>query len=159
MITPPEPPAATPSTKTSPSRDMTTTPDKITLALTSSEVRAKAVRWVQGCSDGTRVTFEGPKRTLDQNAHLWPLLDDILRARPTHMGVTMNRDLYKALFLHALGQEVQFIPALDGSTMVPIGNSSSRLTKAQFSDLLELIYAWGAEKGVEFRSTRDGLDA
>lgn len=128
--------------------------DRITLALVSSEVRAKAVRWCQGCSDGTRVTFEGPKRTLDQNAALWPILDEIVRARPTHMGYAMDTQTYKALFLHALGQSIQFVPDLDGRSMVPIGNSSSRLTKAQFSELLDLILAWAAQNEIEIRSPR-----
>lgn len=122
--------------------------DRITLALISSEMRAKAVKWCQGCSDGTRVTFEGPKRTLDQNAKLWPVLDEIVKARPQHFGYDMDRETYKALFLQALGAEIRFVPSLDGRGMVPIGNSSSKLTKEQFSNLIDLIQAWAAQNDV-----------
>jgi hypothetical protein len=50
--------------------------------------------------------------------------------------------------LHALGREVRFVPTLDGSSMLPLGLRSSKLTKAEFSDLIELILAWCAANGI-----------
>ena len=40
----------------------------------------------------------------------------------THMGRRYTPDQWKVLFMHACGCEVQFIPALDGSTFIPWGN-------------------------------------
>ncbi len=94
------------------------------------------------------MTFEGPKRSLDQNAMLWPLLDAILKARPQHLGYDMDRNAYKALFLHALGEEMRFVPSLDGRAMIPMTNSSSRLSKEMFSNLLDLIQAWAAQNKI-----------
>ena len=46
-----------------------------------------------------------------------------------------------------LGQQSKFMPSLDGSTFVPYGNwSSSRLSIAEMTELIELIYAWGAQR-------------
>lgn len=83
-----------------------------------------------------------------QNAALWSLLGQIVKARPVHNGVQMDAETYKALFMHALGREVRFVPTLDGSSMLPLGLRSSKLTKAEFSDLLELILAWCAGNGI-----------
>jgi len=45
---------------------------------------------------------------------------------------------------------MQFIPALDGSTFLPYGNSSSDLSKSEMMELIEFIAAWGAQNGVVF---------
>ena len=88
------------------------------------------------------------KRTDDQNRALWGALGQIVRQRPVHNGVQMDAETYKALFLHALGHEVRFVPTLDGSSMLPLGLRSSKLTKAEFTDLLELIVCWASQNGV-----------
>jgi len=44
---------------------------------------------------------------------------------------------------------VQFETGLDGAPF-PIGYSSSKLTKAQMADLIEFMYAFGAENCVEW---------
>ena len=52
--------------------------------------------------------------------------------------------------MHACGREVQFIPALDNSTFIPWGQSSSDLSKEEMTALIEFMFAWGAEKSVTF---------
>jgi hypothetical protein len=89
------------------------------------------------------------KRSDAQNAALWSLLGQIRKARPVHNGVQMDAETYKALFMHALGREVRLVPTLDGSSMLPLGLRSSKLTKAEFSDLLELMLAWCAASGIQ----------
>ena len=88
------------------------------------------------------------KRSDPQNAALWSLLGQIVKQRPDHNGVQMDAETYKALFMHALGREVRFVPTLDGTSMLPLGLRSSQLTKREFSDLLELILAWCAAHGL-----------
>ena len=90
----------------------------------------------------------GPKRSDPQNRALWGALGQIVRQRPVHNGVQMDAETYKALFLHALDHEVRFVPTLDGSSMLPLGLRSSKLTKAEFADLLELIVCWASQNGV-----------
>ena len=88
------------------------------------------------------------KRSDEQNRLLWKALGEIVKQRPVHNGVQMDAETYKALFMHALGREVRFVPTLDGSSMLPLGLRSSKLTKAEFSDLISLILAWCDANGL-----------
>lgn len=111
--------------------------------------RLKAVRWAQQAPTGTRIEFKAARRSLDQNAKMWALLTDVATQK-THMGRRYSPDQWKIIFLHACGREVQFVPALDGSTFLPFGQSSSDLSKSEMSDLIECIVAWGAQNNVVF---------
>jgi len=119
------------------------------LVLTSEAVRARAAHWVAKLPHGTRVEFKEPKRTLDQNARMWAMLTDIATQKE-HCGQRYPTEVWKVVFLHALGRETQFVPALNGVGFLPIGQSSSDLSKAEMSDLIELMLSWGAEHGVVF---------
>jgi len=123
------------------------------LFLTTPEVRKRAVDMVTLAEHGSRVEFKGPKRTLDQNARLWAMLTDVAD-QMEHEGRKYTSDAWKAIFLAALGREVEFIPSLDGKTFIPWGQSSSDLSKKEMSDLLEFIAAWGAENGVRFQDLK-----
>lgn len=86
-------------------------------------------------------------RTLDQNAKMHAMLSDIARAKP--QGRVLTTDAWKALFMASAGFRCTFEPSLDGQGVVPLGFKSSRLNKAEFSDLIEAIQAFAAENGVE----------
>lgn len=117
--------------------------------LTHDLARKRAQAAIASAPHGARVKIEEPKRTLDQNALLWPLLTDIA-TQVQHHGEYRTPDEWKGLFMHACGKEVRFLPALDGKGFVPFGMRSSQLSKGDFSQLLEFILAWGAENGVQF---------
>ncbi len=119
------------------------------LILANDQVRAKAKRWIDGLPEGTRVTFSGPKRTLAQNDLMWSHLSDI-STQVAHHGIKLTPDDWKLLFLDALKREVRMVPNLDGNGFVSLGRSSSDLSKEEFSDLIEIIQAWGAAHGVVF---------
>ena len=97
---------------------------------------------------GSVVNVKPPRRTLDQNAKMHAMLSDISRAKPE--GRTLTPDVWKGLFMHALDHSIRFEPALDGNGMGPMGFRSSRMTKAQMSDLIEFMTAWGTERGVQW---------
>ena len=117
--------------------------------------RDRACRWVQTAPSGTRVEFKETKRSLPQNDRMWAMLSDVAK-QAEHAGRKYTPDEWKVLFMHALGQEMTFLPALDLKTFVPIGHRSSDLSKAEMTELIELIFAWGAEHGVTFH---DSLEA
>lgn len=94
---------------------------------------------------GAVVTIREATRTLDQNARLWAMLSDVSRAKPE--GRTHTPEVWKQLVMHACGHAVQFEIGLNGQPF-PTGFRSSKLTKRQMSDLIEWIYAYGAEHGV-----------
>ena len=114
--------------------------------------RETAHRVIDCAPRGSVVTIKPPRRTLDQNAKLWAMLSDISRAKPE--GRSLTPDVWKALFLHALDHAQRFEMALDGKGMVPVGFRSSRLSKDQMSDLLELIAEYAARHGVLLGDTQ-----
>lgn len=111
--------------------------------------RQRAAGWAMKAPFGTRIAFKQTKRTIPQNDRMWAMLTDIA-CQKEHCGRKYTPDQWKVLFMHACGREVQFIPALDGSTFIPWGQSSSDLSKQEMTDLIEFMFAWGAENGVEF---------
>lgn len=113
--------------------------------------RSKALGWVEKAAragSGMVLEIRESKRSDPQNSALWSMLGQIQKQRPVHNGVQMDTETWKALFLHALGKEMRFVPTLDGSSMLPLGLRSSKLTKAEFSELLEFILAWAATNGL-----------
>lgn len=120
------------------------------LILANDPIKAKAIAWVKSAPMGTRVTFQSPRRTLDQNALFWSLLTDIATQKPWH-GVRLSADDWKLIFLSALKAELRIVPNLDGTGFVNLGRSSSDLTKEEMSDMIELLIAWGAQNDVAFK--------
>lgn len=112
--------------------------------------RTRAARWASQAPAGTRIEFKAPKRSLPQNDRLWAMLTDVATQKE-HAGRKYAPDQWKVLFMHACGREVQFIPSLDNATFIPWGQSSSDLSKAEMTELIEFIFAWGAEHGVTFQ--------
>lgn len=124
------------------------------LLVLTPNTREKAAAWVRDWPNGTRVEFREPRRSLDQNAKLWALLSDVAD-QAQHCGQRYPAEVWKTLFMQAFGREVRFLPTLDGSSVFPLGFRSSELTKAEMSDLIEFILAWGAERGITFH-TQEG---
>lgn len=117
------------------------------LILVNDVVRDRALSWIKGAPVGTRVTFQEPKRTLPQNDRMWAMLTDIAKQKE-HFGQRYTPDDWKKIILHALGREARFVPALDGQGFIPLGQSSSDLSKAEMADMTEFMFAWGAENGI-----------
>ena len=124
------------------------------LVLHNDAIRAKALDWIKRAPHDTRVTFQGPKRTRPQNAKLWAMLTEISEQVQWH-GIRLSPEDWKLMFLDALKREVRMVPNLDGNGFVSLGRSSSDLSKAEMSDLIEIITAWGAEHGVIFQESRE----
>lgn len=117
-----------------------------TVILSTPRNRQLAHGLVERAPLGAVLTIAEAARTSDQNAKLWAMLSDVARAKP--QGRVLPTETWKALFMQAAGFQCTFEPSLDGRGVVPLGFKSSRLTKAEFSDLIEAIYAFGAEHGV-----------
>lgn len=117
------------------------------LVINSTAARQKAANWLALAPWNTRVEFKGPKRTLPQNDRLWAMLTDLAQ-QCRHHGLKLSPDDWKLLFLDALKREVRLVPNLDGNGMVSLGRSSSDLSKAEMSDLIELLFEYGARNGV-----------
>ena len=88
------------------------------------------------------------KRNLDQNAKLWPMLNDVSTQVVWH-GRKLTTNDWKDMFTAALrGYDV--VPNIDGNGFVALGMSTSKMNKRVFSDLIELIYAFGSHNNVKW---------
>jgi hypothetical protein len=115
--------------------------------LANEAVRRNAIRAVMSAPLGHHVRIQEPTRTLDQNARMWAMLTEVSRAQPE--GRQATPEVWKQLFMHACGHDVQFEMGLDGKPF-PTGFKSSDLTIRQMSDLMEFIAAWASARGVVF---------
>jgi hypothetical protein len=113
--------------------------------LHSRHDRERAARAIAAAPAGSVVEVRAPKRTLDQNALMWSLCSQLSIAKP--QGIRKTPESWKMALMHACGHAVQFEMGLNGEPF-PIGFRSSKLSKAQMSDLLEFIFAYAAEQGV-----------
>jgi len=111
--------------------------------------RERARHWVQQAPAGTRIQFNASKRTLPQNQRMWAMLTDIATQALWH-GQKLAPADWKLIFMDALNRELRAVPNLAGTGFVNLGRSSSKLSKSEMSDLMELMAAWGAENGVKF---------
>jgi hypothetical protein len=118
-----------------------------TVILVSDTQRDFAKRLIDMAPQNAVVNIKERKRSNEQNALMWVLLSDVSRSKPK--GLTHSTDLWKCLFMEACGHEVQFMEGLNGRPF-PVGHQSSKLTVPQMRDLIEFIYAWGSENGVQF---------
>jgi hypothetical protein len=119
------------------------------LTLNGPKARALAHQGVDRAPDGYVLELREAKRTDEQNNALHGLVTQILKARPRHFGMKMTKESYKAVFMHALGREPTMVPNLEGDGFFPMGLSTSKLSKTEFSDLMEFILAWCAVEGIE----------
>jgi len=126
--------------------------DKRTIKLASKAHRDRATDLIYKAPQGYVVAIGEETRTQEQNRLMWPLIADI-QAQVAETA-TYSADDMKLRFLHALGQEMRFLPELEGAGMFPCGHKSSVLSKSQFSALIELIYAYGAKHNVKWTKNK-----
>jgi len=117
-----------------------------TLALTGPAARQAAHRYIDSAPDGYYVRITDATRTLEQNALLWPLLTKVSKGVDWY-GQKLTKEEWKDVMTASLkGQKA--VPGIDGGFVV-CGLSTSAMGKKEFSDLIEIIHAFAASKGVE----------
>lgn len=102
------------------------------------------------------VTLKRPdsKRSKDQNAKMWPMLLDIVNQKPEWPKpdgtmCKMTPDKYKGMLCSSLF-DFELLCNANMSGMVGFGTSTSKLSKKNFCLLIEFIYAFGANHGVQW---------
>jgi hypothetical protein len=120
--------------------------DSATIVLNTGADRDKAIRWCSQIRDGTRVTFKAPRRSLDQNANMWSMLTDISRQVKWH-GYDLSPDDYKCLFTAGL-RKAFVVPDLENTSFVMLGLRTSDMSVEEMSNMIELMFKFGAEHNV-----------
>lgn len=88
------------------------------------------------------------KRSDAQNRRLWAMLNEISEQVDWH-GNRLTPSEWKDLFTAALKRQ-KAVPGIDGGFVV-LGAHTSTMTKAEMSDLQELMTAFAAEREVIFK--------
>ena len=95
------------------------------------------------------VDEEKETRTSEQNRKMWAMLGEIAEQLQIN-GQSFDKDRWKAIMLHAWGEQVEFLPTLDGTSFFPYGHQTSKLSTKKMSSFLEFIIAEGTQRGVKF---------
>ena len=115
--------------------------------LWSEAARLRAKILIEKAPKNSVVKVIPPKRTVSQNDKMWAMLTDVSTSNPE--GREHIPEVWKELFMHSLGHSARFEMGLDGQPF-PCGFKSSRLSKAQMSDLIEVIYEYGARHDIRW---------
>ena len=91
------------------------------------------------------VVLKRPVRTMSQNKKLWPMLSDI-KKQVNWYNEPLDSEDWKDMFMSSLNKQ-RAVPGIDGG-FVGLSRRTSKLDKAGFAQLIELIYAFGSERGV-----------
>ncbi len=122
---------------------------KPTFTIMHADSRRFIAQQVMQAPVGHVVTISEATRSNDQNRLLWPLLTCLAEQIVWH-GQKLSADDWKHVLTSSLKKQ-RVVPGIDGGFVV-MGLSTSKMGKAEFSELLELLYAFGSQHGVSFGS-------
>ncbi len=127
--------------------------------LINQAVRDNACYEIQACPDGMVVEIKLETRKLSQNAYFWALLTDVSKQVKWPIDGELRKitpEDWKSIFSASLKQTSRMAKGIDGG-LVMLGCSTSKLSASEFSDLIELVKAFGAEHDVKFSAPDDNL--
>ncbi len=116
--------------------------------LAHDTARQMAIQAIINAPDGYVVMIQENTRSLDQNSKLWALLTDVSRQVEWY-GRKLSPEDWKHVFSSALKKQ-DVVPNIDGDGFVVLGQSTSKMSKREFCDLVELIMCFGANHNVEW---------
>jgi hypothetical protein len=109
-------------------------------------VRANLCALIMEAPDGYLVTIQPPKRSLQANAKMWCLLSDLAKQVDWY-GRKLSPDDWKDV-LTASYRKQDAVPNVDGNGFVVLGMRTSQMSIGEMGELIEVIYAFGSERGV-----------
>lgn len=117
-----------------------------TIRLVGDRQRQYAIERINAAPVGHIIKIAEETRRDAQNRKLHAMCADIQRADTpiSHHSI----ENIKLIFMNELRSEARFLPSLDMSGMFPVGQRTSLLSVKQFAALVDLLYKYGAERGV-----------
>ena len=130
--------------------------ERLTMSLYNAQQAHQAIQtawkhakgWLMAGDKRLTLEIRPEKRSDAQNRRLWAMLADISAQVEWH-GKKLGAEDWKAIFTASL-RSMNVVPNLDNTGFVVLGQSTSRMTKAEMCELQTLMEAFGAEKGVRF---------
>jgi len=98
------------------------------------------------------VTRKRRTRTLEQNDKMWAMLTDIARQRQFVVNGKqewLSPEEVKDVMTAALKRHQRMCIGIDGGLIV-LGMHTSKMKVSEMAELIELMYAYGAEHGVQW---------
>lgn len=131
--------------------------DKRYFKLAHDQARRLAAEFCMTAPIGWIVKFSEPTRSLEENSLLHALLGEISK-KIEWAGKKRDIEVWKRLLVAAWcrvhGESVEILPALDGHGVDIVPARTSKLTKKECADLIEYIYAWGVQNGIEWNERK-----
>lgn len=121
--------------------------------LAHQQARQRALQAVSDAPDGYAVSISEHQRSLDQNARLHAMLNDISR-QATFNGRRLDIEGWKALLVSAhqvaTGGRPDLVTGLEGE-LVQLRESTASMGKSRASSLIDYVQAWAAMNGIELQ--------
>lgn len=95
------------------------------------------------------------KRSDPQNRLMWSCLGDLARQVEWH-GQKLDAEAWKDMATAALKRQ-RVVPGIDGGFVV-LGQRTSQMTKAEMTELIDFVRAFGDQRGVQWSRTSMGRD-
>ena len=101
---------------------------------------------------GWVITIRPPTRSTEQNALLHKWLSAIVEARMKWAGRTWSIDDWRTLMVSAHAKATErpgeIVPGIEGE-FVALRRSTTRMSVAELSSLIEYVAAWCAQNGIQ----------
>ena len=114
--------------------------------LVHDTARKLAIEAVRAAPEGYIVSIKPPTRSLESNAKMWAVLTEISEQVNWH-GNKLTPDEWKNVFSASLKRQ-KVVPGLDGGFVV-MGQRTSKFTKAEMNEMIELAIAFAAQHDVK----------
>lgn len=101
------------------------------------------------------VEIRQEKRSDPQNRLMWSSLSDLARQVEWH-GQKLDAEAWKDMATAALKRQ-RVVPGIDGGFVV-LGQRTSQMTKAEMTELIDFVRAFGDQRGVQWSRTSMGRD-
>jgi hypothetical protein len=90
-------------------------------------------------------------RSTEQNSRMWAMLADV-SSQVDWYGQKLKPDEWKDVFSASLKKQ-KAVPGLDGGFVI-LGQKTSKMSIREMGELMDLMEAFGAEKGVRFSAPK-----
>lgn len=115
--------------------------------------RRLASKWASQVPVGSRIEFKKPRRSIPANDLMWARLSEIAQQVEWY-GQHLSPEDWKDVLTASL-RKARVVPGIDPGSFVPLGMRTSDMSKEEMTALLDLIEAFGVERGVVFSDLRE----
>lgn len=124
-----------------------------TVTIQTPDDRQRIATWARNVEAGTVVTFRKKSRSTEQSAKMWAMLHEIAEQVEWY-GAKLEAEDWKDMATASL-RHARVVPGIDRGTYVPLGMHTSTMTIEEMTNLIEFLYAFGAEHGVVFKDPKE----